>query len=191
MSGNSPSNESSEPSRGSWTGGFRDPSRNRQHRDPVGPGQESVWDYPRPPALESIGDVVRIVIGEFELATSGSAYRILETSHPPTVYIPPGDIVMDRLVPAPGGSLCEWKGRADYWTYQTPERVIERIAWSYPAPVARYAELKDLLAFYPSKCDACYVGEHRVTAQPGDFYGGWITPNIVGPFKGSSGTMGW
>ncbi|MEM9826000.1 MAG: DUF427 domain-containing protein [Planctomycetota bacterium] len=160
-------------------------------RDPVGPGQESVWDYPRPPALELVHEQVRIEIDGREIARSTQALRVLETSHPPTIYIPPADIDMRTLVAAPGGSFCEWKGRAAYWSYQTPTRQIESIAWSYASPTARFVDLAGFLAFYPSKVDAAWVGDDKVMPQAGDFYGGWITSKIVGPFKGGPGTMGW
>ena len=163
----------------------------KKEREPVGPGQESVWDYPRPPALQPVNEVVRVLVDGQPLAESTDAMRVLETSHPPTIYIPPRDIVTDRLVHSTGGSFCEWKGRAVYWSYQTPERQIQSLAWSYPQPSDRFADIAGYLAFYPSKVDEAWIGDERVRPQEGDFYGGWITSRIVGPFKGGPGTMGW
>ena len=152
---------------------------------------ESVWDYPRPPALVPCEPRVRIELGGAVIADSTSALRVLETSHPPTIYVPPDDVAMEQLHAAAGGSLCEWKGLASYWDVEAGERREARAAWSYPDPVARYAALRDHLCFYPSRMDACWLGEERVVSQDGDFYGGWITSDLVGPFKGAPGTLGW
>jgi uncharacterized protein (DUF427 family) len=116
---------------------------------------------------------------------------VLETSHPPVYYVPPEDIKMEHLRPSAGTSYCEWKGRAGYYDVLTEERTEERAAWFYPSPSPSFRDLKDYVAFYPSRMDACWVGREMVEAQEGDFYGGWITPNIVGPFKGAPGTWGW
>ncbi len=155
------------------------------------PGQESVWDYPRPPRLEESSRRIEVVFGGVRLACTTRARRVLETSHPPVYYIPPEDIKMEHLKLAEGASLCEWKGRARYYDVSAGGRKEELAAWFYPDPTASFAELRDHVAFYPSKMDACWVDGERVGAQPGDFYGGWITPEIVGPFKGASGTWGW
>lgn len=152
---------------------------------------ENVWDYPRPPALVPCEPRVRIELGGQTIADSTRALRVLETSHPPTVYVPPEDVDAGALVPAGGSSFCEWKGVASYWDVRAGDRSEPRAAWSYPEPVARYAALRDHLCFYPSRMDACWLDEERVTAQPGDFYGGWITSDLVGPFKGAPGTLGW
>ncbi len=152
---------------------------------------EHVWDYPRPPALVPCERRVRVEFGGDVVADSGRAFRVLETSHPPTIYVPPEDVRMDLLRPAPGGSLCEWKGRAGYFDVAAGGRVARAAAWAYAAPVARYAALRDHLAFYPSRMDACWLGDERVQAQEGDFYGGWITADVQGPFKGAPGTAGW
>lgn len=150
---------------------------------------ENVWDYPRPPALVPCERRVRIEHGGATLADSTRALRVLETSHPPVIYIPPQDIDMSRLSPSGGGStFCEWKGSASYWDLMDGPR---RAAWSYPAPVEAYAKLADHLAFYPGQVDACFLDDERVQAQDGDFYGGWITAEITGPFKGGPGTRGW
>ena len=152
---------------------------------------ESVWDYPRPPALVPCERRVRIELGGVTIADSTRALRVLETSHPPTVYVPPDDVAVGVLRPAGGGSLCEWKGAATYWDVESGDRREQRAAWSYPDPVPTYAALRDHLCFYPSRMDACWLGDERVAAQAGDFYGGWITAELVGPFKGGPGTLGW
>jgi uncharacterized protein (DUF427 family) len=162
----------------------------RQRVEP-GPGQESVWDYPRPPRMEDVEEKVKVVFGDVTLAYTTRAKRVLETSHPPVYYIPPEDIRMEHLRPSAGTSYCEWKGRAGYYDVVVEDRVEGRAAWFYPSPTPSFRDLKDYVAFYPSRMDACWVGGEKVEAQEGDFYGGWITPNIVGPFKGSPGTWGW
>jgi uncharacterized protein (DUF427 family) len=156
-----------------------------------GPGQESVWDYPRPPRMEDVDKEVKVVFGGVTLAYTTRAKRVLETSHPPVYYVPPEDIRMEHLEPAGGRSLCEWKGVAGYYDVVADERREGRAAWYYPDPVLAYAALKDHVAFYPSRMDACWVDGEKVEAQEGDFYGGWITSEIVGPFKGAPGTRGW
>lgn len=160
-------------------------------RIPPKPGQESVWDYPRPPKLEPATKPVKIIFNGETVAESTRAFRVLETSHPPVYYLPQADIRMELLEPTGYTTHCEFKGAAHYWTLCVTGKEVVNAAWSYPDPVERFAELKDHLAFYPSKMDACYVGDERVQAQAGDFYGGWITSDIVGPFKGGTGTWGW
>ena len=157
---------------------------------------ESVWDYPRPPRWERVTDRVTVTFAGETLCDTVGAIRVLETSHPPTFYLPPGDVNAAMLRPASGRSLCEWKGMAGYLDVGAhpgtdEERVAERAAWSYPDPVAAFAALKDFVAVYPSRMDECTVGGEVVTAQPGDFYGGWVTSNVAGPFKGGPGTAGW
>jgi len=156
-----------------------------------GPGQESVWDYPRPPRLEQEPEGLRVVFAGETIADSNRAYRVLETSHPPVFYIPWSDIRDEFLIAAPGQSYCEFKGVARYWNVKVGDATTERAAWSYPNPTAGFAPLKDHLAFYASRVDGCWVGKERVQAQDGDFYGGWITSRVVGPFKGAAGTRGW
>jgi len=156
-----------------------------------GPGQESVWDYPRPPRLESVGDRLRVDFAGETIAATENGYRVLETSHPPVYYIPPCDIRREFLERAPGQSFCEFKGVAFYWSLAVNGITSQQAAWSYPAPTKPFAVIRDYLAFYASRVDACWVGEERVAPQDGDFYGGWITPRIVGPFKGGVGTRGW
>ena len=154
---------------------------------------ENVWDYPRPPALEPTGRRVRIEHGGVVVADTTAALRVLETSHPPTVYVPPGAVAEGVLRPSDArATVCEFKGRAVYWDLVvdgTPP--LRAVAWSYPDPVERYAALRDHLAFYPGRVDAAWLGDERVQAQEGDFYGGWITSEVSGPFKGGPGTWGW
>lgn len=154
-------------------------------------GQESVWDYPRPPRLERSEKHIQVVFNGVVVADTRRAYRVLETSHPPVYYIPPDDIAMDYLHVSEGASFCEWKGRAGYYTLTVGDRRVHDAAWFYAEPTAPFAPIAGYLAFYPGKMDACYVNGERVIAQPGDFYGGWITSDIVGPFKGAPGTLGW
>lgn len=158
---------------------------------PPSHGQESVWDYPRPPRVEPTSKRIRVVFNQVTLVDSVSAYRVLETSHPPVYYIPQSDILMQYLSPTKRQTFCEFKGNASYWTVSIGDKRAENAAWSYLQPAAGYEEIRGYLAFYPARMDACYVDDELVTPQPGDFYGGWITSDIVGPFKGSAGTMLW
>lgn len=155
-----------------------------------GPGQESVWDYPRPPRVEPVHGPVRVELDGTVIAETSRALRVCETASPPTYYIPPEDVDVDRLRPSPHRSVCEWKGSAVYWTVATEGASAVDAAWSYPNPTQGFEAIKDHLAFYPQKVDA-WVGDERVRPQPGSFYGGWITPELVGPFKGEPGTEGW
>ncbi|NIM27424.1 MAG: DUF427 domain-containing protein [Gammaproteobacteria bacterium] len=156
-----------------------------------GPGQESVWDYPRPPRLEAVRERLRVVFAGETIAETDNGYRVLETSHPPVYYFPPGDVRRERLTPAPGQSFCEFKGVARYWTIDVGAARSERAAWSYPEPTADFDAIKNYFAFYASRVDACWVGDEQAESQAGDFYGGWITARVVGPFKGGPGTRGW
>lgn len=156
-----------------------------------GPGQESVWDYPRPPRVETSPRRIRVVFNGEVIADSTQTQRILETSHPPVYYIPPADVHMEYLQVTPRSTFCEWKGAARYYTLQVGDQRAERVAWTYPNPTEPFRGIQDYIAFYPSRVDACYVDDEPVESQPGDFYGGWITPDIVGPFKGATGTWGW
>lgn len=156
-----------------------------------GPGQESVWDYPRPPRVESVSRRVRVEFAGRVLAETSRALRVCETASPPTYYIPPADVDMAALVPTARSSFCEWKGVARYWAVQGKGRMAMDAAWSYPEPDAGYEAIRDYLAFYPRRMDACYVGLDRVAPQPGFYYGGWVTPELVGPFKGVSGSESW
>jgi uncharacterized protein (DUF427 family) len=153
---------------------------------------ENVWDYPRPPALVPCGRRVRVELGGAVIARSTSALRVLETSHPPTIYVPPADVAPGALRPAAGSSMCEWKGRAAYFDVRGGDgTVAERAAWSYPSPHPDYAAVAGFVAFYPGRMDAAWLDDERVAAQEGDFYGGWVTADLAGPFKGAAGTLGW
>ncbi len=156
-----------------------------------GPGQESVWDYPRPPRLERVGRHLRVVFAGVVVAESRRPLRVLETSHPPVYYVPPGDTLAEHLIPSRGSSFCEWKGAARYLTVRAGGREAPDAAWYYPTPMAPFAEIADHVAFYPAAMDECTLDGEVVRPQPGGFYGGWITDEIVGPFKGGPGTRGW
>lgn len=160
-------------------------------RTAPGPGQESVWDYPRPPRLESVSQRLRVVCGGSTIADTAGGYRVLETSHPPTYYFPLSSVVSGVLVPAGRGSVCEWKGVAAYYDVVVGARRADRAAWAYPRPSDPFAAIAGSVAFYAGLMDLCFVGEEQVTPQPGGFYGGWITSRVVGPFKGVAGSMGW
>lgn len=155
------------------------------------PGQESVWDYPRPPRVEEVERRVKVVFGEVTLSYTSRPKRVLETSHPPVYYIPREDIEMECLEPTERTSFCEFKGRARYYRIVTQQRTMENAAWEYPDPAPGYEGLEDCVAFYPGLMDNCWVDGEKVDAQEGDFYGGWITSEIQGPFKGAPGTGGW
>jgi uncharacterized protein (DUF427 family) len=154
-------------------------------------GQESVWDYPRPPRLEPVSKTIQIRFNKVLIADTRQAYRVLETSHPPVYYIPQDDIQMACLIPVSGGSWCEWKGAAMYYDVVVGEQTAGRAAWSYPRPTPSFAPIAAHLAFYAWAMDECLIDGERVTPQPGRFYGGWITSDIVGPFKGVMGSGGW
>ena len=154
-------------------------------------GQESVWDYPRPPRLEASTNRIRVELGGKIIADTRRALRMLETSHPPVYYIPPEDVRMDCLQTEAGSSFCEWKGQARYFSVVVGNTKVQRAAWAYPNPVPAYAQIKDHVAFYAEKMDLCTVDGERVRPQEGSFYGGWITKDIVGPFKGGPGSWGW
>ena len=156
-----------------------------------GPGQESVWDYPRPPRLEVSSKTIEVKFDGVVVVASNRTLRLLETSHPPTYYIPPEDIRWEYLSPGTGRSFCEFKGYAVYWSIRSGERIAQNAAWSYPDPTGEYAGLRDHLAFYAGRVDECFVDGHRVQAQPGGFYGGWITPDVIGPYKGGPGSLDW
>ncbi|KPJ89190.1 MAG: hypothetical protein AMS18_12665 [Gemmatimonas sp. SG8_17] len=160
-------------------------------RDPIGPGQESVWDYPRPPRVEDFPGRIRIVFSGKTIVDTTRAKRVLETSHPPVYYIPPDDIDPQCLKSAAGESWCEWKGVARYFDVEAGNASAPRAAWYYPHPTPDFVSIASHVAFYSGSMDACYVNDELVRQQPGDFYGGWITNNIVGPFKGGPGTKGW
>ena len=159
---------------------------------PFSPGQESVWDYPRPPRLEPVGKLLRVEFAGQVLASTNEGYRVLETSHPPVYYFPPGDVRLDLLETSLGNATnCEWKGQAKYFDAVADDRRVLHAAWVYTNPVEAFALLKDYLAFYAGRVDACFVDGEQVKPQPGNFYGGWITSDVVGPFKGEPGSWGW
>lgn len=161
-----------------------------QHISPAS-GQESVWDYPRPPRVEPSSKHIQVVFNDIVIADTRSAYRVLETSHPPVYYIPPQDVRMEFLHVTARQTFCEFKGTARYFSVMVDSMQAENAAWCYPGPARGYEALKNYVAFYPQQMDACFVDGERVTPQPGDFYGGWITREIVGPFKGDVGTWDW
>jgi len=154
-------------------------------------GQESVWDYPRPPRVEETSKHIKVVFNGTVVAETRRAKRVLETSHPPVYYIPPEDVKMEYLRRANRTSYCEWKGRAAYYTLSVGDKQAKDAAWYYPDPTLGFEAINGHLAFYPHLMDACYVDGEQVRAQAGGFYGGWITSDIVGPFKGEPGTRGW
>lgn len=155
------------------------------------PGQESVWDYPRPPRLEPVAVELRVVRRGELLARTTRGRRVVETAGAPVYYFPPGDVRTDRLTEAGRGSVCEWKGPAVYWTLERGDDRVPRIAWSYPDPTPSFRSIAGWLAFYADRVDEAWVGDLRARAQPGGFYGGWVTPDLAGPIKGGPGTGGW
>ncbi|MCH4893851.1 DUF427 domain-containing protein [Sphingomonas sp. SFZ2018-12] len=164
---------------------------NRPTPDPVGPGQESVWDYPRPPIVAPARGHVVIQHRGVTVADTRAALRTLETSHPPTYYLPPDSVAPGLLRTAAGSSFCEWKGWARYFDLVLPDETVAGVAWSYPDPTRGFAALRDHLAFYAAPLDAVTIDGEQVTPQPGGFYGGWITRNLAGPFKGVPGSRFW
>ena len=155
------------------------------------PGQESVWDYPRPPRLEPVTRRLVVVLGGETIADTTHGYRVLETSHPPNYYFPPGDVVAGALVPSDGRSFCEFKGRAHYFTVRGGDRLEVDAAWGYERPSPAFEAITGHVALYPARMDECSVDGEVVTPQEGGFYGGWITADVVGPFKGGPGSRGW
>lgn len=153
--------------------------------------QETVADYPRPPRLEPARRRVRIVFAGQTIVDTPDAWRVLETFHPPSFYIPMAAFTPGVLTPTARGSTCEWKGHARYYSIQAAGRVAADAAWGYPEPATAFLPIRDHVAVYPGVMDACFVDDDRVEPQPGGFYGGWITPELVGPFKGGPGTMFW
>jgi len=156
-----------------------------------GPGQESVWDYPRPPRVEAVPERIRVVAGGVVIADSSAAVRVLETARPPAYYLARPDVRMELLERSPRTTVCEWKGVATYWSLRVGGHLVRDIAWSYETPQPGYEEIRGHLAFYAGRVDEAWVGSERVVPQPGDYYGGWVTSRIVGPFKGDPGTFWW
>ena len=156
-----------------------------------GPGQESVWDYPRPPRLAPDTRRARVVFGGVTVADSERAVRVLETAGAPVWYVPAADVRMDLLEPNARLTVCEWKGDAGYFDLRVGDRVARSAAWTYRRPRPGFEAIAGHIAFYAGRVDAAFIDDERVTPQPGGFYGGWITPDVVGPFKGEAGTEGW
>ena len=152
--------------------------------------QESVWDYPRPPICVEDSREVIVSHADLVLARTNRAVRILETASPPTFYIPPADVNLEALNQSSGSSFCEWKGSATYWSLTSAGNAGLHVGWSYQSPTAAFRTIKDYLSFYPAKLK-CTVDGEIVRPQPGGFYGGWVTNEIVGPYKGEAGTSGW
>jgi len=155
------------------------------------PGQESVWDYPRPPRLEPVHKRIQIVFNGVTIVDTTGAMRVLETSHPPTYYMPPEDIQQQYLIPSSRSTFCEWKGQGSYYSVQVGEKTAIDVAWYYSDPTPDFSTMQNYVAFYAAPMDACYVDGEKVIPQPGQFYGGWITSDVVGPFKGEPGSWGW
>jgi uncharacterized protein (DUF427 family) len=168
----------------------RRPRGRPARREPVAPGEESVWDYPRPPRLERATRPVRVALDGVLVARSARAWRVCETAGPPVYYVPLGDVEEGVLVPSRSRSLCEWKGQARYYDVRAGGRSAPDAAFHYADPEPGFEPLRDAVGFYPGRV-ACWLGEERVRPQPGDFYAGWITREIKGPFKGDPGTGGW
>ncbi|WP_028672293.1 DUF427 domain-containing protein [Saccharospirillum impatiens] len=152
--------------------------------------RENVQSYPRPPALEPVSQQIRVYLGGQQVAESTQALRVLETHHAPTYYLPRADVIAS-LQAAAGTSFCEWKGNARYFDVVVGEAIAKRAAWTYESPTDRFAPLAGYIAFYAGKMDEAWVGDMRVIPQPGDFYGGWVTPNLEGQIKGAPGTRHW
>ncbi|WP_322411585.1 DUF427 domain-containing protein [Microbacterium invictum] len=159
--------------------------------DPVAPGQESVWDYPRPPRIEKVDARVTITLGGEVIVDTGDVVRVLETSHPPVYYLPIGAFVEGAVTDGVGSSFCEFKGAARYLDVRGGGESRPAAAWNYPRPSGGYELLADRVAVYAQAMDRCTVDDELVTPQPGGFYGGWITSRVAGPFKGVAGSMGW
>jgi uncharacterized protein (DUF427 family) len=156
-----------------------------------GPGEESVWDYPRPPVVEPVSQRIRVEFGAATIADTRRALRVIETASPPTYYIPAEDVRMEFLVRHEATTFSEWKGVARYWSIRVGARQAERAAWSYPRPEQGFGAIRDHVAFFAGRVDECRVGDEIVIPQPGDYFGGWITSKIRGPFKGGPGTGNW
>lgn len=154
-------------------------------------GVEDVQNCPRPPAVEPVKQTLKVMFGGVPVAETADGWRVLETHHAPTYYLPPSDVLASALVPSSRETFCEWKGRAIYFDLVVNGRRARNAAWAYPAPTAGFAPIKDHLAFYATSVDAAYVGDLKVLPQPGDFYGGWVTPNLAGRIKGAAGTLHW
>ena len=158
---------------------------------PPQPGQESVWDYPRPAILQDTNKHIKVIFNGIVLAETTKAKRVLETSHPPSYYIPTEDIKTEYLIATSRKSVCEWKGISEYYDISLGGKYVNNAAWRYIQPTPNFKSIQEYFSFYPSLMDACYVNDELVKPQAGGFYGGWITADVVGPFKGEPGTWGW
>jgi uncharacterized protein (DUF427 family) len=165
--------------------------RNRPTPEPAAPGQESVWDYPRPPRLEEFSGLITVELGGETIASTMHAWRVLETSHPPTYYLPRASFRPGSLRPAPGSSWCEWKGQASYLDLVSATKVAPAAGWTYLGPTPPFRAIAGAVAVMAAKVDRCTVDGEQVVPQPGGFYGGWVTSTVVGPFKGVPGSAGW
>lgn len=163
----------------------------QQQRVEPGPGQESVWDYPRPPQIEPTDKHVQVIHNGVVVADTQRARRVLETSQAPAYYIPPEDVSMEHLERAEHRTWCEWKGKAHYYSIVVGDEKAENAAWYYPEPTPAFEEIKNYVAFYPQHADRCLVDGEAALPMPGGFYGGWVTDDVVGPFKGEPGSEGW
>lgn len=168
-----------------WT--YRGQKRPEFAQEP-GEGQESVWDFPRPPALQPCRRTIRVEGPRERIAETVSSHRILETASPPTYFLPPDSVKQELLVLTDDVSMCEWKGIAKYWALKSKPHLP--VAWSYSNPRLAFEAIRDHFCFYPNRV-TCFIDDERVRAQPGTFYGGWITDDVVGPFKGDPGTQNW
>jgi len=154
--------------------------------------KECVWDYPRPPRAEPTSRHLRVEFEGAVIAETRRGFRVIETSHPPVYYFPRADVALERLAESPGSSFCEWKGTASYFDLvDSTGALIELAAWTYADPTPAFRGLRDCIGFYPDPMDGCYVDGERVIAQEGGFYGGWITSDLEGPFKGTPGSSTW
>ncbi len=175
---------------------YRNKARQRPPPDQIvkpGPDQESVWDYPRPPRVERVTKPGLVMFNGHVMASSTRLLKVMETASPPTYYFPPDDVDLSRLIRSGRSSFCEWKGEASYWRVSVEGERAENVAWSYQNPLddaGDCALLRGYFAFYPHVVD-CKLGDDEVYPQQGSYYGGWITPNITGPFKGAPDTKGW
>lgn len=163
----------------------------KMHRIKPGHGQESVWDYPRPPRFEVFSGRIEVIFNGVTISDTRGTIRVLEMGHPPVYYIPPEEIHREYLIQCSDTSFCEWKGEAHYYTVVVGQKRVDKAAWYYPHPTPRFTAIKNFVAFYPDLMDACFVNSEKVHAQPGNFYGGWLTSNIVGPIKGIPGSEYW
>ena len=185
--GMNPSSNWLDAARDHWN--WRGQSRPAFAVEPL-PDQVSVWDFPRPPRLAQDAREVVIRWGDIEVARTQHAILVLETAHPPSFYIPWDDVNRTLLQASEGSSFCEWKGPARYWSLVKNQQILQGVAWSYPKPLGGAEALAHCVSFYPAQLN-CTVNGEKVSPQPGGFYGGWITPELVGPFKGEPGTQGW